>query len=177
MFLHQTQTFFSKYTGLYIVAFFLIRIVSFTLREQLFVQGLISFALVLLLGILYFYSPKKAFFVIILEIFLGGYRLIFALFGLIIRTLFIYTFLALWAADAILVKKHYKKLLSTQKIAYIFLPFLALAILGITTGFFEGHTFRDVIGEFIPYSFLLLIFPAHQFIHPHTVSKEQRDYL
>jgi hypothetical protein len=71
---------------------------SFLLAGHLVIQGIIVFALLILLGILYFHNPSWAWMLVLGEIFLGGSGQYLEFSGLSIRTLFIGFFLFLWVA-------------------------------------------------------------------------------
>ncbi len=166
-FLTSKSIFFQKQTTWLIILFFAIRIISFLLNGQILIQGILVFVLLMLLGILYFKNPDWAWMLVLGEIFLGGSGHYLEFIGLSIRTLFIAFFLFLWASQNIgqsILRKRLKIHKYTNWI--ISLLFISL-FFAFANGIYNGHEARRVIQDFMPFTFLFLIFPSyHLFSKP-----------
>src|SRR3989338_5069710 len=92
--------FFNWQTALLLAVFIGVRILSFALAHQAVTKAVLVFLLVFILGIVFFKNPDWAWVLVLGEIFLGGSGHLFEFFGLSLRTLFILTFLFLWAIFA-----------------------------------------------------------------------------
>jgi len=160
-FLTEKSIFFQKQTILLIVLFFLLRFGSFFLNGHLVLQGILVFILLMLLGILYFKNPDWAWMLVLGEIFLGGSGHYLEFIGLSIRTLFIGFFLFLWASDNI-GRSILKKRLKIHKYTNWIISFLFLTLFfAFVNGIYHGHEARRVIQDFLPFTFLFLIFPSY----------------
>ncbi len=160
-FLTSKSIFFHKQTYLLIVLFFLIRLFSFLLDGQLIIQGILVFILLMLLGILYFKNPDWAWMLVLGEIFLGGSGHYLEFIGLSIRTLFIFFFLFLWLSQH-LGQKLLINRLKIHKYLNWFIAFLFLTLLfSFGNGLYHGHLTARIIQDFMPFTFLLLIFPSY----------------
>ncbi|MBU2542382.1 O-antigen ligase family protein [Patescibacteria group bacterium] len=166
-FLTSKSIFFQKQTAWLIVLFFLIRISSFLLDGQIVIQGILVFILLMLLGILYFKNPDWAWMLVLGEIFLGGSGHYLEFVGLSIRTLFIGFFLFLWASQH-LGQKILISRLKIHKYLNWLISFLFLTLFfSFLNGIYHGHVASRVIQDFMPFTFLLLIFPSyHLFKNP-----------
>jgi len=160
-FLTSKSIFFQKQTALLLVLFFLLRFGSFTLNGHLVIQGILVFILLMLLGILYFKHPDWAWMLVLGEIFLGGSGHYLEFIGLSIRTLFIGFFLFLWASDNI-GRSILKKRLKIHKYTNWIISLLFLSLFfAFANGIYHGHEARRVIQDFMPFTFLFLIFPSY----------------
>ena len=160
-FLTEKSIFFQKQTMLLLVLFFLLRFGSFFLNGHLIIQGIMVFALLMLLGILYFKNPDWAWMLVLGEIFLGGSGHYLEFIGLSIRTLFIGFFLFLWASDNI-GRSILKKRLKIHKYTNWIISLLFLSLFfAFVNGIYHGHEAHRVIQDFMPFTFLFLIFPSY----------------
>lgn len=117
----------------------------------------------MILGILYFKNPKWAWYLVIGEILLGGSGHYLELFGLSIRTVLIGFFMFLWLSNLI-GNQNLKKTLNFHGPLTIIISLLFLILFfAIGNGIYNGHEFRNVIGDFIPFTFFLLLFPSYYF--------------
>lgn len=161
--LNNQSIFFRRQTLWLLVLFFVLRLLSFVLNEHLIIQGILVFALLMILGTLYFKKPDWAWCLVLAEIFLGGSGHYFELLGLSIRTLFIIFFMFLWLAD-LLGKQKLKISLDIGKqpllMVAVFFAFLAFSFFN---GLNNGHDIRLIIQDTIPFTFLLLLFPSFHF--------------
>jgi len=166
-FLTKNSIFFQRQTYFLLILFFLLRYGSFLLNGHLVIQGIIVFVLLMLLGILYFKNPDWAWMLVLGEIFLGGSGHYLEFMGLSIRTLFIGFFLFLWTSQHIGQGMLFQKLKIHRYINWLIsLLFLSL-FFSFFNGLYHGHGIFRVIQDFMPFTFLLLVFPSyHLFREP-----------
>lgn len=159
--LTNKSIFFSWQTPFLLFLFFAFRVISYFLVGHLLIQAVIVFCLIMLLGILYFKNPDWALYLVLSEIFLGGAGHFVEFLGLSIRTIFIGFYLVLWGADQIGKEIFWKKLKIHKTLTKILLVFCILLFFSAVIGFSNNNSFKFIIQSLIPFSFLILIFPAH----------------
>lgn len=159
--------FFQKQTFWLLIFYFFIRIFSFYISGHAILQGIIVFLILMLMGILYFKKPEWSWYLVLGELFLCGSGHYLEFMGLSIRTLMILFFLFLWFSYTFGQTNFKEKLTLNSKLTILlFLLFIILGI-SIITGLSNGHEMTRVIQDLLPFSFLLLIFPAfHLFSQP-----------
>ena len=159
---NKTKSIFHKWQTVWLLAlFFGIRVGSFLLREHLIIQGILAFALLMLLAALYFKSPLYAWYLILGEIFLGGTGHFLELGGLSIRTIFIGTFLLLWIIHALGTNTYKFRLHIPHRVYYPLIPLGLFVLFATIHGLTRENGLHAVVSDLIPYSFLLLVFPAY----------------
>ncbi|MCF6276484.1 MAG: O-antigen ligase family protein [Candidatus Magasanikbacteria bacterium] len=163
-FLANPKKIFNENVLLMVSIFIGVRILSFFLAPHLFIQAIISLSFVFLFGILYFYKPEWAWIILIGELFLGGAGHFFEFAGLSIRTMLVLTFIALWFITPLLSKKY--KHNASLPVVPSFLILLLLIYLGLTSvmALVNGHGFRAVVQDFLPFSILLLTPASYYFL-------------
>ena len=143
---------------IFLLLFLGLRLISYNLSSHLILQSLLTFLIVITLGYAYYRSPKSAFAILLTELLLGGSGQLLELYGLSLRTVLLVTFITLWFGDKLLTKKPFSKHLEKKQTLIIFglLSFVALFwIIGAI-----NNSFLAATQDFIPYLYLLIIFPA-----------------
>ena len=159
--LTQKSIFFSWQTGLLLGLFFVIRATSFFLQTHLIIQGVLVFLLLMLLGILYFKKPAYAWYLVLGELFLGAGGHFLELYGLSIRTIFICFFLFLWLMQNLGQSTLKEKMFSKNPLIYFLIIFFVFILFAVLNGVTNGHNFRLIFQDLIPFSLLFLIFPSN----------------
>ncbi|MFH1947430.1 MAG: O-antigen ligase family protein [Candidatus Magasanikbacteria bacterium] len=170
-FLTSKSIFFQKQTILLLVLFFLIRITSFLLYEHLIIQGILVFILLMFLGILYFKNPDWAWMLVLGEIFLGGSGHYLEFVGLSIRTLFIFFFLFLWISQHLGQKLLIRRLKIHKYLNWIISILFLTLFFSFINGIYHEHSVTRVIQDFMPFSFLLLIFPSYHLFKDNKIQE------
>ena len=149
-------------TALLFVIFFGIRALSFVLVQHDTTQ--IFFASILAAGFTYLCitRPHLAFLALVTEIFLGGGGQFFELAGLSIRTFFVALFLIVTAIH-ILLRKEWQFFVLPRPLLYSLLAVLTSVFVSGIVGVLNQHSFVAVIQDALPFSYLLLIYPAIYF--------------
>lgn len=156
------------------VGYATLRIVSFYLVPHPIAQGMLVFALLLLLAGLYFKNPMYAWRLLIAEILLGGTGQFLALGGISIRTLFIYAFCALWFFHHASLRV-YGRLCVSHLLFYMFGALFAVALFGTLHGMYAGNMTRAVLADAIPFTYLPLFLPAYHLLA--HASKKDYEYV
>jgi O-antigen ligase len=157
--LEEKSIFFDKQTFYLFSLFFVLKIASFYLAPHIFLQAILVFILIILLGVLFFKNPYYALAIVLMEFFLGGSGHYFEFFGLSIRTVLTSIFLFLWFSYSLANKKEMIKVEIKNKF-YSFLLFLIILVFfSFLIGLINGHEIKNIIADFIPYSIFLFIFP------------------
>ncbi len=158
--LTNKSIFFTRQTWWLLFLFFAIRILSYFLTGQIAIQAVIIFCLIMLLGILYFKNPDWALYLVLAEIFLGGGGHFFEFLGLSIRTLLIGFYLVLWFGDQLGRQIFWQKIKIHNSLQYLLLFFFIFLLINAGVGLYQGHSVKDVLQSFLPYSLLVLLFPS-----------------
>lgn len=159
--LSTRSIFFNPQSWLLLLLFFIVRILSFLLTDHLVIQAFIVFALIMILGIVYFKSQEHAWMLILTEIFLGGSGHMFEFFGLSIRTILITTFISLWVFFTLANSKYRNQLHLPHRLFMLFVPLFILVHISAIIGLIHGHDFAYVIQDLIPFAFLFLLLPSY----------------
>lgn len=154
--------------------FFIIRYASYLLAGHAIIQAVIVFALIMLLGILYFKNQEAAWGLILTELFLGGSGHMFELFGLSVRTILIITFACLWVFFTFSNPDYREQLRMPHRLFYLAIPLFILMHISALIGLINGHTFNFVIQDVIPYIFLFMLLP---FYHLFKQEKMQHYFI
>ena len=158
------KLFFHPYTAILFIAFFALRLLSYFIAENLFIQNILGLALVLTLIIVYIKKPSYACQLVIAELFLGGSGHFIEVFGLSIRTFFLITYISMYLGHIIFSKKKRQELLIPH-ILYIFFGAFGLALVWATVnGMLEHNETKLIIQDIIPFAFFALLLPLHQLI-------------
>ena len=112
------------------------------------------------MGVLFFKKPEWSWYLVLGELFLCGSGHYLEFVGISIRTLMILVFLFLWFAKTFGENNIKKQLSFNPKLTIIlFLLFICLGV-SIIIGITNGHPMTRIIQDFLPFSFLLLLFPS-----------------
>ncbi len=159
---------------IFLCAYFFLRFLSFfTLTHPTF-QTILAAALILAFTVITLKKSSLGFIILIGEFLLDGNGHFFELFGVALRTWFVYTFLVLWFIDVIRQKKIREAFKLPKTLLFILAALDIAFCIGIINGISQGHNIRNIIQDFIPYTFLLLIFPARQYIGQLTSQSESK---
>ncbi len=165
---HTLRAGISRFAPFYIFlcSFFAIRLSSWAFIQHDIIEGSLVFALLLLLGLLYYKHPGWALLLVYSELLLGGAGQFLQFGGLSLRTLYLATFLLLWAIHS----------LYTHKKETLWVPqrlFYSICVLFFVIGiaFVQGilhYPFMNVVRDALPFAFFLLLIPSY-----HLYVKEQ----
>ncbi len=108
-------------------------------------------------------KPEIGFYLLLLEFALNGNGHFFELFGIALRTWFVYIFLLIWFIQTIK-NNELKQALRLPKPFNTILLLLGISVIvGSIMGALNNHSLHTIIQDLIPYTFLLLIFPVRQY--------------
>jgi O-antigen ligase len=158
-----------------VCAYAAIRVLSFILAPHAVLQALIVFMLWMVLAALYFKNPVYAWYMVVSEILLGGSGQLFELFGVSIRTIFIFTFMLLWFLHHASTRDRHHHLKIPHKLFGVLMTVLGLAIIGTINGLLHGNAPTAIIADAIPYAYLVLILPAYHLLRHAT--RDQNDVM
>ncbi len=145
--------------------YFFIRLFSFYSLPFPIAQTFITIFLILAFVVISIKNPFAAWVILIAEFLLDGNGHFFELFGLALRTWFVYAFLMVWLIHTLRQHK-LTEVIKLPKPLLIILAALDTAFcIGLINGVFHEHPIRNILQDFIPYTFLLLIFPAKQYLN------------
>lgn len=144
--------------------FFGIRALSFLLVDQMIIQAILVFLILMTLGILYFKNPDWAFYLVLGELFLGGSGHYLEFINLSIRALLIITFILLWTLYAIGNQKLLQNIDLNKKFSIILFVFYLFLIISIISGIRYDHAVVSIIQDLIPFLYLPLLFPAYHLL-------------
>lgn len=102
-------------------------------------------------------------YVLVAEILLGGNGHFIEFFGIALRTWIVGIFLLVFFFDAFR-KKHFSLFRLPRPLTLPLIGIGSAVILAMITGFVNGHDSRAIIQDSIPFAFLLLLFPAREFV-------------
>lgn len=153
--------FFNRQTFWLVVLYFAIRVASYFLAGHQIIQAFLVFLLLMLLGILYFKKPEYGWYLVLGELFLGGSGHYLEFLDLSIRTLFIGFFLFLWIAQHVGQSALKERLRIDKELSYLLILFFLFLAFAVGNGVYHGHNWHQIISDFIPFSFLLLLFPSY----------------
>ncbi|PIR03128.1 MAG: hypothetical protein COV60_01975 [Candidatus Magasanikbacteria bacterium CG11_big_fil_rev_8_21_14_0_20_43_7] len=161
-----SQSIFHNRETLWLLAiFFGLRILSFFLMNHPIIQGILVFAIIMVLGIVYFKESHYGWYIILGELFLGGSGHFLEFFGLSIRTLLIFTFLFLWITHHAISNEFRFRLHIKHKIFYVFFPLAFFITLAVILGIYHGHGLHSVIQDAIPFSYFVLLLPFYHYFY------------
>ncbi|MFZ2189800.1 MAG: O-antigen ligase family protein [Candidatus Magasanikiibacteriota bacterium] len=160
-FLTKQSIFFNWQTFVLLIVFFGIRIMSFFLVGHTTIQGGLVFLILMILGILYFKNPNWAWGLVLGEILLGGSGHYLEFLGLSIRTVLIFFFMFLWLAQLIGEQTFHKIFDVHSRVNYILIILFLILGFAVGNGLYNGHEFKKVVGDLMPFAFLLLTFPSY----------------
>lgn len=144
--------------------YFLIRLISFSTAHYPQIESAIAATFVIFFAVITVRKPFLGLTVLIAEFLLDGNGHFFELFGVALRTWFVYTFLLIWTVGIIRKQKTDIFFQFTRPLLVIFAALDIAFCIGIINGIVQGHSIKTVIQDFIPYTFLLLIFPAKEYL-------------
>lgn len=162
-FLSKKSIFWNPQTLIFIVSYFLIRILSFVLTGHIILQSFIVFCIILIFATLYYKNQELAWVLLIGEFLIGGAGHFLEFFGLSLRTMLFTTFVCLWFTQTAFNNKleligFPKKLITILSILLIFI------IISSSKGIINGHGAKTVIQDLIPFTFFILIFPGYHLL-------------
>ncbi len=166
-FLTDPKKIFNETVVLLVAIFVGIRVLSFLLAPNLFFQAIFVLSFIFLFGILYFYKPEWAWIILIGELFLGGAGHFFEFAGLSIRTLLVLIFIVLWFVTPLLSKKYKKEVSLPATPSFLILLLLIYIALTSVMALLNGHEFRAIVQDFLPFSILLLTPACYFFLKEH----------
>lgn len=159
--LSSKAIFFNQQSLALFALFFMIRFGSYLLVDNPIGQAIVVFALIMLLGLVYFRSQEAAWALILTEIFLGGSGHLFEFYGLSLRTILITTFICLWIFFTFSSPDHRDQLRIPHRLFLLCIPLFILVHISAIIGLVHGHHFDFVIQDLIPYVFLFLVLPTY----------------
>lgn len=159
--LTSKSIFFSGQTALLFALFFIVRFASYYLEPYGFVQALIIFALVMILGAVYFESQETAWMILLGELFLGGSGHFFEFYGLSLRTILILTYISLWIFFRFSNPAASNQLKLPHRLFILCVPLFVLVAFSSIVGLVNNHAFSLVVQDVIPYIFLFLLLPTY----------------
>ncbi|MBI5729248.1 MAG: O-antigen ligase family protein [Candidatus Magasanikbacteria bacterium] len=134
------------------------------LQTQHIVNTIVSLALIALVAILIARGDKRGWYLILLEIILGGSGNYLAAFGLTVRTWFVIVAIPLYAFR-LLWKKYWLNFWQRESKMVLLLG-IFLTTIGLQTlhGYFNGHDLKLIIGDTLPYLYILYYFPLRELL-------------
>jgi len=144
--------------------FFAVRILSFyfTPKTPLLAQHPINTLLTALIFILAVYwlikKDIRGWYIVLLEIILGGSGGFLRLYFISLRTALLITSLTIFFIQKLIDEK-YNIVKKTKRTSYFILILIITAFISAIRGLYLGHERSAVISDFIPYLFLLYYFP------------------
>jgi O-antigen ligase len=152
-----------------------IRLLSFATLSVGWIQTVIAALAVLFMAYFGVRKPLLAWYILIAEFFLGGNGHFFELFGIAVRTWFFVIFFSCWLIRKFKAKKLIDALQLPKILKYTILSLGFSVLIGIIVGISNEHDLHAIISDAIPYFFLLLLFPAKEFIQ--QTSKKDISYI
>jgi O-antigen ligase len=143
-----------------ILAFFSIRFLSFVLRADAVLQGLVVITAIVILVCLFQKNWQHALLFLIAEYLLGGVGHFFELSGISLRTLLTVIFLMLYLSLAL---KHKELLKIPKNIVTILSIFFTIIAIAAFVGYLNHNPLPFIIQDLIPIIFILLILPLYHF--------------
>jgi hypothetical protein len=151
----------NKQTYWLLAAFFAVRLLSWLARDWLIAQSLIVIVLIIILILLFKKNWHYSFQLLLAEYALGGVGHFFELNNLSLRSVLTIVFLVFYFSASINNKKLLQFPIRPIRALGIF---AALLIIAAGIGFYRGNPVSLILQDLIPFVFLLLIFPAYQFL-------------
>jgi O-antigen ligase len=129
------------------------------------------FIILMAFGIIYFKSIDMAWMIILGEFFLGGAGHFLEFFGLSLRSMLVFTFVALWVLHHASVKALRHMLHIRHRLFYLFIPFGIAITASVVLGIVHNHAFLNVIRDAIPFSFFILLLPFYYYVQKSTTQE------
>lgn len=172
-FLTDKSIFFSWQTLFLFLGYIGFRVFSYVLIDQLAIQAIVVFLLLMLFGYLYYKNPDWAWLMLLTELFLGGSGHFIEFFGLSVRSVLLIAFIILWTGHTISNKKHHKHLHIPHFLFYLLLIFGAYIGISMLIGSYNQHPWHQIAQDIVPFTFFFLLFPLY-----HLFEQEKtKEYL
>ncbi len=159
-----------RFFYIFLTAYIALRVFSFFFSPETPLYGtnpvnsIISAALLLIISYLLIKKNIWGWYLIALELILGGAGGFFAIHGLSLRTLLLIASIGIYKIHLFRDKK-IKEFLQTNRNAFIIITLLVIyALFSSVYGYLHGHAANLIVADFIPYLFLFYYFPLKELL-------------
>ncbi len=146
-----------------LVGFLALRLLSFILVDYPILENILVIIIVLALIFTYYQNPRWAWFFLLIEIFIGGAGQFLSLADISLRSWLLIVFLALYFGH-LAWQKNFSAFKLPSQAEYFFWPLLVLLTASGLLGLANNNILSNVLADFVPFAYFLLIFPAKEFI-------------